>query len=60
MKEHIYRDNLIIEYPDGTFIATAVDDEGDPIEKSCKSLDKAKAWIDKTIDINSEASFKHE
>ncbi len=47
MKEHYYKDCLIIEYSDGSFLATVMDDEGDLIEKTVKSLQKAMAWIDK-------------
>lgn len=52
MKEHYYKDCLIIEYPDGSFLATAMDDEGDPIEKTVNSLKEAMAWIDKVEEIN--------
>ena len=52
MKEHYYKDCLIIEYSDGSFLATAMDDEGDPIEKTVNSLQKAMAWIDKVEVIN--------
>lgn len=47
MKEHYYKDCLIIEYSDGSFLATAMDDDGDVIEKTVNSLQKAMAWIDK-------------
>lgn len=54
MKEHYHKDCLIIEYSDGSFLATAMDDAGDPIEKTVNSLQEAMAWIDKveTININ--------
>ena len=52
MKRHVYRDCLIVEYPDGTFLATALDDDGDPIGKSVKSLKEAERWIDRCIEIN--------
>ena len=42
MKRHVYRDCLIVEYPDGTFLATALDDDGDPIGKTVKSLKEAE------------------
>lgn len=54
-KQHIHKDCLIIEYPDGTFLATALDVNGDPIEKTCKSLKAAKRWIDRAEQINIEA-----
>ena len=52
MKKHIYKDNLIFEYEEGSFLATAVDIDGDPIEKSCKSLGDAKQWIDNVQEKN--------
>ncbi len=52
MKRHVYRDCLIVEYPDGTFTATALDADGDPIGKSVRSLEEAERWIDRVIDIN--------
>lgn len=51
-KEHIYKDNIIIEFPDGRFLATTVDIEGDPIDKTCNSLKAAQRWIDKVERIN--------
>ena len=46
MKEHVYKDCIILEYADGNFLATAVDEYGDPISKTVESLDAAKRWID--------------
>lgn len=54
-KQHIHKNNLIIEYPDSTFLATALDKDGDPIENTCKSLKAAKRWIDRAEQINIEA-----
>lgn len=49
IKEYIYKDNLIIEYEDGTFLATKETFDLDIIAKECKSLDDAKKFIDKNI-----------
>lgn len=51
-KRHIYRDCYVFEYADGSFVATALDIDGDPMEKKCKSLDRAKKWIDHVYDTN--------
>ncbi len=50
-KEHIYKDCIIVEFSDSSFLATAMDIEGDPIEKTCKSLAAAKRWIDSVEQI---------
>ena len=48
--EHVYKDNLIIEYPDGQFMGTRfADDSGDVVNKFFDSLTDAKAWIDKYV-----------
>ena len=57
-KEHIYKDNIIVEFSDNSFLATTVDIEGDPIEKTCDSLDAAQRWIDKVEKINQERAFE--
>lgn len=44
MKEHIYHNNKIIEYDDGTFLSTK-NVGGEVQSKSCKTLDGAKAFI---------------
>ena len=54
-KEHIYKDNIIVEFSDNSFLATTVDIEGDPIEKTCKSLAAAKRWIDSVEQIHVDA-----
>ena len=54
-KEHIYKDNIIVEFSDSSFLATAIDIEGDPIEKTCKSLAASKRWIDSVEQIHINA-----
>ena len=54
-KEHIYKDNIIVEFSDNSFLATAIDIEGDSIEKTCKSLSAAKRWIDSVEQTNIDA-----
>ena len=47
--EHIYKDNKIVEYSDGTFIAYyyAKDDDSEDIQQfSANSLEEAKNHID--------------
>lgn len=46
-REHVYKDDIIVEFPDGRFLATTLNIEGDPIEKTCDSLKAAQRWIDK-------------
>lgn len=46
-KEHIYKDCIIVEFSDASFLATTLDIDGDIIKKNCKNLDAAKRWIDK-------------
>lgn len=48
VKEHVFRGNKILEYPDGTFTATKFlsnNPDNDIISKDCKSLPEAKAFI---------------
>lgn len=46
-KEHVYNENLIIEYPDGTFLATYLANPDNDIQtKTTHSLEEAKAFID--------------
>ena len=48
VKEHIYKENLILEDPDGSFTATFQKDPDEDIQsKTFKSLEKAKKFIDK-------------
>ena len=44
--EHEYKGNLIIEYPDGDFMATAIGIGGDITNQHCKSLEDAQQWLD--------------
>ena len=44
MKEHVYCNNKIIEYDDGTFLSTKIVG-GEVHSKTCKTLDGAKAFI---------------
>ena len=46
-KEIIYKDNKIIQYGPTSFLATALDEEGEVNTKFCRSLEKAKEWLDK-------------
>ncbi len=57
-KEHLYKDCIIVEFPDGQLMATALDVDGDPIEKTCNSLEAAQKWIDNVEEINNESSFE--
>lgn len=45
-KEHIYKGNKILEYEDGSFLATKYAN-GEVDSKTVKSLKQAKAFIDK-------------
>ena len=45
-KEIIYKDNKIIQYGPTSFLASALDDEGEVTTKFTRTLDKAKEWID--------------
>ena len=44
--EHEYKGNLIIEYSDGDFMATAIGIGGDITTQHCKSLEDAQQWLD--------------
>lgn len=44
--EHNYKGNLIIEYPDGDFMATAIGIDGDVTTQHCDTLEKAEKWLD--------------
>lgn len=57
-REHIYKDDIIVEFPDGRFLATTLDIEGDPIEKTCNSLKAAQRWIDEVEKTNQEIAFE--
>lgn len=46
VNEHIYKGNLIIEYSDGVFMATAIG-IGEDITTHCTdSLEAAEKWLD--------------
>ena len=48
VKEHVYRNNIILEHKDGTFTATKFyrnNPDNDVLTKDCKSLAEAKAFI---------------
>lgn len=47
--EHEYKGNLILEFNDGTFLATRINENCEPEENSTPSLEKAKKWIDSFI-----------
>ena len=57
-REHIYKDDIIVEFPDGQFLATTLDIEGDPIEKTCNSLKAAQRWIDEVEKTNQDIAFE--
>ena len=44
--EHDYKGNLIIEYPNGVFMATAIGIDGDITTHNCDTLEKAEKWLD--------------
>lgn len=46
MKEHIYKGNKIIEYPDGTFLATWLNEDDEVMSLTCASFGVAKKIID--------------
>jgi hypothetical protein len=46
MKEHIYKENKIIEYPDGRFLATWLNEDDEVMSLMCSSLEVAKKVID--------------
>jgi len=45
-KEIIYKDNKIIQYGPTSFLATALDSEGEVITKFARTQEKAQEWID--------------
>lgn len=45
-KEIIYGDNKIIQYGPTSFLATALDKDGEVITKFTRTLDKAQVWLD--------------
>jgi len=45
-KEIIYGDNKIIQYGPTSFLATALDEDGEVTTKFARTLDKAQAWLD--------------
>lgn len=47
IKEHYYKGNKIIEYPDYTFMATTFNEDGDIETNEFNSLEHAKNWLDK-------------
>lgn len=46
VKEHIYKGNKILEYPDGTFLATWLNEDEEPMSVTRSSLEVAKKVID--------------
>ena len=46
MKEHIYKGNKIIEYSDGTCLATWLNEDDEVMSVTCSSLKVAKKVID--------------
>lgn len=49
---HIYRDDLIIEYGDGSLIAFAKNKDDDIDTFETHSLEKAQQWLDKFNNSN--------
>lgn len=45
MKEIIYKENKILQYGPTTFLATALNEEGEVITSLKRTLDDAKKWI---------------
>ena len=45
VKEHIHKGNKILEYPDGTFLATWLDKDEEPMSLTCSSLEVAQIVI---------------
>ena len=45
-KEIIYGGNKIIQYGPTSFLATALDEDGEVITKFTRTLDKAQEWLD--------------
>ena len=48
-KRIIYRENIILQYPDGSCLATVINDGGEVDSRLCPALDGAKAWIDRQL-----------
>lgn len=46
VNEHVYKGNLIIEYSDGTFLATAFGINEDITTHCTESLEGAEKWLD--------------
>lgn len=46
--EHIYMENKIFEYADGSFLSTKIED-GEPVCEICTSLEAAKRFINKSV-----------
>lgn len=46
MKEHIYKENKIIEYSNNDFMDMAMNEDGDVSNKHFTSIENAKNWLD--------------
>lgn len=46
VKEHIYKGNKILEYPDGTFLATWLNEDEEVMSLTCSSLEVAQKVIE--------------
>lgn len=44
VKEHVFRGNKILEYPDGTFLSTKIV-HGEVESKQCATLKQAQSFI---------------
>lgn len=47
VREIVYKDELILEFADGDFVAHCFNEDDDIDTYTTKDLEKAKAWIDK-------------
>lgn len=47
VRKIVYKDELILEFADGDFVAHCFNEDDDIDTYTTKDLDKAKAWIDK-------------
>ena len=47
VREIVYKDELILEFADGDFVAHCFNEDDDIDTFTTKSLDKAKDWVDK-------------
>ena len=47
VREIVYKDELILEFADGDFVAHCFNEDGDIDTYTTQSLDKAKDWVDK-------------